>query len=63
VFAACIEQERVLVTGDKKLTKFLAASNAIVPTVVIVRGFGGPAGEVADALVGNVELVVETIES
>ena len=49
VFSACIDQERVLVTADKKLTKFLAASNATTPSVVVVRGFGGPVSDVADA--------------
>lgn len=42
VFAACINQNRILVTGNKKLTKFLAASGALAPTVIIVRGFGRP---------------------
>jgi predicted nuclease of predicted toxin-antitoxin system len=63
VFSACIEQERVLVTADKKLTKFLAASNAPGPSVVIVRGFGGPVSDLTDALVSALDLVAETIQS
>lgn len=62
VFAVCAEQMRVLVTGDKKLTKFLAVSNAMAPSVIVVRGFGGPVAEVADALIANLDLVAETIE-
>ncbi len=46
VVKACVDAGRVLVTGDKKLTKFLAASNALAPSDVIVRGFGGPVAEV-----------------
>lgn len=63
VFSVCADQERVLVTADKKLTKFLAASNATAPSVVIVRGFGSPASDVADALVSALGLVAETIQS
>lgn len=62
VFTACINQDRVLVTGDKKLTKFLAASSAVAPSVLVVRGFGGPIEEVAHALIANLPLVDETIQ-
>lgn len=62
VFSVCVDQERVLVTADKKLTKFLASSNATAPSVVTVRGFGGPASDVADALVSALGLIAETIQ-
>lgn len=63
IFDVCVAEGRVLVTDDKKLTKFLAASNATAPSVVIVRGFGGPFNEVAETLVANLGLVAETIDN
>lgn len=45
VFEFCIRQSRVLVTADKKLTKYLASTRASAPSVVILRGFV-PRGEV-----------------
>jgi predicted nuclease of predicted toxin-antitoxin system len=39
IFSYCIENRRVLITADKKLTKFLASSRATAPSVVILRGF------------------------
>lgn len=39
IFSYCIETRRVLITADKKLTKFLASSIATAPSVVILRGF------------------------
>lgn len=38
IFQACREQKRVLVTADKRLTKFLVADRATDPSIVIVRG-------------------------
>lgn len=38
VFQACRDETRVLITSDKRLTKFLAADAATSPSVVIVRG-------------------------
>lgn len=37
ILSWCCSQDRMLVTADKKLTKFLAASGADCPSVVITR--------------------------
>jgi len=39
LFEKCIADDRVLLTADKKLTKFLAESHAIAPSVVLLRDF------------------------
>lgn len=61
IFSACTEQDRVLVTADKRLMKYLAASNATTPSVIVVRGFGGRISELGDALESSLTLVADTI--
>lgn len=63
VFSACVGERRVLVTADKKLTKFLAMSEATEPSVVVVRGFAGSAGQMVEVLLADLELVEETVSS
>jgi predicted nuclease of predicted toxin-antitoxin system len=60
VFGACVDDDRVLLTGDKKLTKFLAGAGAVSPSVVVVRGFGGPVEALVGALIANLDLVDDT---
>lgn len=60
VFRVCIAQGRVLVTADKKLTKFLAATGAMGPSVVVVRGFAR-GSDVAATLAANLGAINEAI--
>jgi len=39
IFDYCRQENRILVTADVKLIKYLASSNAITPSVLIVRGY------------------------
>jgi predicted nuclease of predicted toxin-antitoxin system len=61
IFRYCIETDRVLVTADKKLTKFLASSRASAPSVVILRGFVPHKVVLADALVRHLPQIEEAI--
>ncbi|MDR1186338.1 MAG: DUF5615 family PIN-like protein [Bifidobacteriaceae bacterium] len=60
VFGVCLAQGRVLITADKKLTKFLAATRATGPSVIVVRGFGY-GRDAAAAMSANLSLVERTI--
>ncbi|MBC7277664.1 DUF5615 family PIN-like protein [Nocardioides sp.] len=62
IFSYCIETDRVLVTADKKLTKFLASSRASSPSVVVLRGFVPHKVVLADALVRHLPQIEEAIE-
>lgn len=63
VFSFCIETARVLVTADKKLTKFLATSRATAPSVVILRGFPPHKDTLTTALVRHLPQIEEAIAS
>lgn len=63
IFSYCIETDRVLVTADKKLTKFLASSRASSPSVVVLRGFVPHKVVLADALVRHLPQIEEAIET
>ncbi|MFI6909169.1 DUF5615 family PIN-like protein [Nonomuraea sp. NPDC050394] len=39
IFAWCCAEGRVLVTSDKRLTKYLAVSRATCPSVIVLRDF------------------------
>lgn len=56
IFEVCRAQSRVLVTADKKLTKYLHETGATAPSVVIIRGFTTGAAAVF-ALVANLGLI------
>lgn len=61
IFSYCITTERVLVTADKKLTKFLASTRAIAPSVVILRGFPPHKDVLATALLRHLPQIGEAI--
>ncbi|MFJ9389178.1 DUF5615 family PIN-like protein [Nocardioides sp. NPDC101246] len=63
IFSYCITTARVLVTADKKLTKFLASSRAIAPSVVILRGFPPHRAVLATALLRHLPQIGEAIET
>ncbi|MER6972836.1 DUF5615 family PIN-like protein [Nocardioides sp. NPDC000445] len=63
IFSYCVAAERVLVTADKKLTKFLASSRASAPSVVIVRGFLPHKDVLAAALLRHLPQIQEAIGS
>lgn len=63
IFEWCRGNDAVLVTADKKLTKFLAAERAADPTVVILRGFLLDVDRLASDLIASLPLIEETITS
>jgi predicted nuclease of predicted toxin-antitoxin system len=59
----CCTNDRVLITADKKLTKFLASAAATCPSVVVTRDLRTMrAGELARLLIANLPQIAETIE-
>lgn len=48
IFEYCRKTQSVLVTFDKKLTKFLASESAGSPTVIILRGYSDPLDALED---------------
>jgi predicted nuclease of predicted toxin-antitoxin system len=63
IFEWCRSNGAVLVTADKKLTKFLAAERAADPTVVIVRGYVLDDDSMASDLLDGLLLIEETVTS
>lgn len=63
IFEWCRENDAVLVTADKKLTKFLAAEQAADPAVVIVRGYLLDVESLASDLVASLPMIEETLIS
>jgi len=63
VLERCCEEERTLVTADKKLTKYLALSGAECPSVVIVRDVRTlHAADIGRMLVANLSAIESVIE-
>lgn len=60
IFAACRDQGRVLVTYDKKLTKFLAETKAASPSVLIIRNAPRPTAAI-ELVLASAGLVEQTI--
>jgi predicted nuclease of predicted toxin-antitoxin system len=59
----CCSQDRVLVTADKKLTKYLASSGADCPSVLILREMRTePADQVAAILIANLPQIEQVIK-
>ena len=63
IFEWCRNNDTVLVTADKKLTKFLAAEQAADPAIVIVRGYLLDVDRLASDLVASLPLIEETVMS
>lgn len=63
IFEWCRRNEAVLVTADKKLTKFLAAEQAADPAAVIVRGYLLDVESLASDLVASLPAIEETVTS
>lgn len=63
IFEWCRSNGAVLVTADKKLTKFLAAERAADPTVVIVRGYFLDVDRLASDLLHGLPLIEGTVTS
>ncbi|MFS3128252.1 DUF5615 family PIN-like protein [Nocardioides sp. Bht2] len=61
VFKCCEAEGRLLITGDKKLTKYLAESGGSAPSLVIVRGFSGSRNELLATLVSTLPLIESRI--
>ena len=58
----CCAEERVLLTADKKLTKFFASTAAACPSVVVTRDLRlMPADQTAALLIANLPQVDATI--
>lgn len=60
VFYVCRAEQRILVTADKKLTKFLAATRAAGPSVLVLRDFGRSA-DPAEVVLANLENVEKVL--
>lgn len=63
IFSCCVDIQRVLITADKKLTKFLASSRATTPSVVILRGFAPRKDVLAAALIQHLPQIDGAITS
>ena len=63
IFEWCRNNDAVLVTADRKLTKFLAAERAADPTVVIARGYLLDVDRLASDLIVSLPLIEETLTS
>jgi predicted nuclease of predicted toxin-antitoxin system len=63
IFEWCRHNDAVLVTANKKLTKFLAAEQAADPSVVIVRGYLLDVGRLASDLVASLPAIEEIVIS
>ena len=63
IFEWCRGNDAVLVTADKKLTKFLAAEQAADPAVVIVRSYLLDVDRLASDLIASLPQIEETITS
>lgn len=63
IFEWCRENDAVLVTADKKLTKFLAAEQAADPTVVIVRGYFLDVDRLVSDLIDSLPAIEESVTS
>ncbi|NDL55654.1 DUF5615 family PIN-like protein [Phytoactinopolyspora mesophila] len=62
ILSWCCTQDRMLVTADKKLTKFLAASSADCPSVLITREMRTtPTEQIAAILVANLPQIEQII--
>jgi predicted nuclease of predicted toxin-antitoxin system len=62
VLAWCCTEKRMLITADKKLTKYLASSGAGCPSVLITRDMRAqPTEQVAGMLLTNLPRIAETI--
>jgi predicted nuclease of predicted toxin-antitoxin system len=60
IFEACRAEDRVLVTADKRLVKYLVDEQATDPSIIIARGFVSGL-DVADALVDNLQAIDDVI--
>lgn len=62
ILSWCCTQGRILITADKKLTKFLASSAADCPSVLITREMRTmPAEQVAATLIANLPQIERVI--
>lgn len=59
----CCDDQRMLVTADKRLTKFLAASRAECPSVLVTRDVRTmPAPDLGGLIAGNLVAIAGVIE-
>lgn len=56
----CRAEERILVTADKKLTKFLAATRATGPSILVLREFSRGV-DLAEVVLANLESVEKVL--
>jgi len=63
VFEWCRLHDAVLLTADKRLTKYLAAQQASSPSVVVARGYLLDFPKPATDVLGNVDAVAQVIDS
>ncbi len=61
VFEWCRENNSVLLTADKKLTKFLAETRAASPTVVVYRDYDLDAARLEGDLLANLGVIEATV--
>jgi predicted nuclease of predicted toxin-antitoxin system len=61
VFAWCRQNDAVLLTADKKLTKYLASQHAAAPSVVIIRDYLLDLTRLETDLVAGLDAIERTI--
>ena len=61
IFQWCRDNDSVLLTADKKLTKFLASERATAPTVVVFRDYHLDFDRLAADLMANLPAIEQTI--
>ena len=63
IFAWCRHNDAVLLTADKRLTKYLAVQHAASPSVVIFRDYLLDFTQLAADLLAGLEAIERTIEN
>jgi predicted nuclease of predicted toxin-antitoxin system len=61
IFVWCRNSDAVLLTGDKKLTKYLAEERATTPSVVIFRGYALDFAQLEADLLDNLEGIEQVV--
>lgn len=61
IFAWCRANDRILLTADKKLTKFLADERATSPAVVVFRDYYEDKTTLVNDLVANIDTIATVV--
>ncbi|HPU14249.1 MAG TPA: DUF5615 family PIN-like protein [Aeromicrobium sp.] len=63
LFEWCRQHNAVLLTADKRLTKYLASQRATNPSVIVVRGYLLDFAKLAADVLGNLDAIAQVIVS